>query len=132
MVSNPVQERRIKHIDIRYHYVREVIQQRQVELFFISGAENPADMFTKNLGRSKFTQFRSTLGLEIYSLQDAQTTLTQCNERGGVSRLDTARVASHCAQRAAESVRGTGASHSAGRCARGNDKLVRGAAVWPQ
>ena len=50
MASNPVQERRIKHIDIRYHYIREVVQQRKVELFFINGSENPADMFTKNLG----------------------------------------------------------------------------------
>ena len=67
MASNPVQERRIKHIDIRYHYIRGVVQQRKVELFFINGTDNPADMFTKNLGRTKFTQFRSTLGLQIYS-----------------------------------------------------------------
>ena len=74
MASNPVQERRIKHIDIRFHYVREVVQQRKVELFFINGSDNPADMFTKNLGRIKFTQFRATLGLQIYSSDNAQST----------------------------------------------------------
>ena len=77
MASNPVQERRIKHIDIRYHYIREVVQQRKVELFFINGSENPADMFTKNLGRTKFTQFRDALGLQIYSSDDAQSTCVQ-------------------------------------------------------
>ena len=73
MASNPVQERQIKHIDIRFHYIREVVQQRQVELFFINGSDNPADMFTNNLGRTKFTQFRATLGLQIYSSEDAQS-----------------------------------------------------------
>ena len=74
MASNPVQERRIKHINIRFHYVREVVQQQKVELFFINGSDNPADMFTKNLGCTKFTQFRATLGLQIYSSHNTQNT----------------------------------------------------------
>jgi pectin methylesterase-like acyl-CoA thioesterase len=48
--SNPVQERRTKHIDIRYHYIRECIENGDVSVIFIEGKENPADMFTKNLG----------------------------------------------------------------------------------
>jgi hypothetical protein len=71
MGSNPVQERRSKHIDIRYHYIREVVQDGKVELFFIDGDENPADMFTKNLGHVKFLKFRSQLGLEFYSPSSA-------------------------------------------------------------
>lgn len=67
LASNPVQEKRIKHIDLRYHYIREIIRQKQIELFFIEGAENPADLFTKNLGRIKFLKFREQLGLEFYS-----------------------------------------------------------------
>ena len=63
--SNPVTERRSKHIDIRYHYIREVIAQGHVEVFFIDGNDNPADMFTKNLGHIKFLKFRSALGLEF-------------------------------------------------------------------
>ena len=67
LASNPVQEKRIKHIDLRYHYIHEIIRQKQVELLFIEGAENPADLFTKNLGRIKFQKFREQLGLEFYS-----------------------------------------------------------------
>ena len=63
--SNPVTERRSKHIDIRYHYIREVIAQGHIEVFFIDGNDNPADMFTKNLGHVKFLKFRSALGLEF-------------------------------------------------------------------
>ncbi len=65
--SNPVQEKRIKHIDLRHHYIHEVICDKKIELFFIEGAENPADLFTKNLGRIKFLKFREQLGLEFYS-----------------------------------------------------------------
>ena len=68
LASNPVQEKRIKHIDLRYHYIREVIRQKQVELLFVEGAENPADLFTKNLGRIKFLKFREQLGLQFYEL----------------------------------------------------------------
>jgi hypothetical protein len=67
LASNPVQEKRIKHIDLRYHFVRDTIKFKQVELFFVEGASNPADMFTKNLGRVKFLKFREQLGLEFYS-----------------------------------------------------------------
>ena len=66
LASNPVQEKQIKHIDLRYHYIREVICQKQIELLFIEGVENPADLFTKNLGRIKFLKFREQLGLESY------------------------------------------------------------------
>src|SRR6201996_3091849 len=65
--SNPVQEKCIKHIDLRYHFIRDTITNKQVELFFIEGANNPADLFTKNLGHIKFLKFREQLGLKIYS-----------------------------------------------------------------
>ena len=48
------------------HYIREVIRNKKVELLFIEGAENPADLFTKNLGHIKFLKFREQLGLEFY------------------------------------------------------------------
>ena len=70
LASNPVQEKRIKHIDLHYHYIHEIIHQKQIELLFIEGAENPADLFTKNLGRIKFLKFREQLGLEFYSPKD--------------------------------------------------------------
>ncbi|KAJ8488956.1 hypothetical protein ONZ45_g13761 [Pleurotus djamor] len=66
IASNPVSERRTKHIDLRYHYIRDHIESGDVECFFISGAENPADMFTKNLGWVKFALFRSMLGIRFF------------------------------------------------------------------
>ena len=65
IASNPVTEKRSKHIDIRFHYIREVIQRKLAELYFIDGENNPADMLTKNLGRVKFQKFRDMIGLEF-------------------------------------------------------------------
>ena len=62
--SDPVQGNRSKHIDIRYHFVWQCIEDKEAKLYFVEGAENPADMFTKALGHIKFTKFRGQLGFE--------------------------------------------------------------------
>jgi hypothetical protein len=65
IASNPVQESRTKHIDIRYHYIRELVGAKKVETMFVPGEMNPADMFTKNLQKVKFLKFRNQLGLDF-------------------------------------------------------------------
>ena len=65
IASNAVQESRTKHINIHYHYIRELVVAKEVELQFMPGKMNPADMFTKNLQKIKFTQFQNQLGLEF-------------------------------------------------------------------
>ena len=67
MASNPVTEPRSKHIDICYHGIRKLVAKGKVELYFIDGAENPADLLTKNLPREKFVKFRAQLGLQFPS-----------------------------------------------------------------
>ena len=61
--SNPVQERRTKHIDIRYHYIRECIESKEIELFYVPTDDNIADVLTKNLALIKFQKFRDNLGI---------------------------------------------------------------------
>jgi hypothetical protein len=65
--SNPVQEKRMKHIDIQYHCIRECVEDEKVKLYFVKGINNLANLFTKNLVPIKFSKFRSQLGLEFYS-----------------------------------------------------------------
>ena len=67
MASNPVTEPCSKHIDIRYHGIRESVAKDKVELFFIDGAKNPTDLLTKNLPHEKFVKFRAQLGLQFPS-----------------------------------------------------------------
>ena len=48
-------------IYICYHYIQQCVEEKKVSLYFVKGAENPADMFTKNLGHVKFLKFRGQL-----------------------------------------------------------------------
>jgi hypothetical protein len=67
MASNPITEKRNKHIELKWHGVQEFVKEKLVELFYIEGEKNPADMFTKNLGHIKLNQCRLQLGLVFYN-----------------------------------------------------------------
>ena len=45
---------RTKHVDVRFHFVREIIDMGIVLLVKIGTADNPADMLTKVVGSAKF------------------------------------------------------------------------------
>ena len=62
-MSNPVQHDRTKHVEMKYHYVREMVQRRAVELRHIPTDEQIADVLTKSLGRGKFLYFWGKLGV---------------------------------------------------------------------
>ncbi|GKE71905.1 hypothetical protein Tco_1529977 [Tanacetum coccineum] len=47
LVKNPVFHGRMKHIKIRYHYIRELVSEGTLSLKKILGAKNPADMLSK-------------------------------------------------------------------------------------
>jgi len=66
--QNPVTQKGIKHIEIRYHYIREQIELGTIKLYYVPTKDNVADMFTKNLGLIDFLCHRSELGLEFYPL----------------------------------------------------------------
>jgi hypothetical protein len=38
---------RLKHIDIRYHFLREKVEEKKIDLIKIAGTDNPADALTK-------------------------------------------------------------------------------------
>lgn len=55
---------RTKHIDIRFHFIRETVASGQLTIPYCPTDEMIADIFTKPLGRTKLHKFRSLLGLE--------------------------------------------------------------------
>ena len=61
MSVNPVHHDQTKHVKMRYHYVRDMVQRHVVELHFVPIDEQVSDMFTKSLVRGKFDVFREML-----------------------------------------------------------------------
>nr|GFB05300.1 retrovirus-related Pol polyprotein from transposon TNT 1-94 [Tanacetum cinerariifolium] len=51
---NPVQHSRTKHIDVRYHFIKENVEKCIVELFFVRTEYQLADLFTKALPVERF------------------------------------------------------------------------------
>lgn len=61
LTQNPVKHQRTKHIELDIHFVREKVALGQVKVFHVPSSLQFADVFTKGLPRSLFTDFRSRL-----------------------------------------------------------------------
>ncbi|XP_019263086.1 PREDICTED: uncharacterized protein LOC109240856 [Nicotiana attenuata] len=60
----PVCHDRSKHIDTRYHFVRECIAKKEVKLKYVKSHDQAADIFTKPLKFDDFQRLRSRLGMK--------------------------------------------------------------------
>lgn len=63
LILNPVYHRRSKHIDVRYHFVREAVANKFINVDYLETSEMPADIFTKSLGSLKHKYLRKKLGV---------------------------------------------------------------------
>ena len=61
MLVNLVHHDTTKHVEMRYHYVQDMVQRRAVELQFVPMDEQDVDVLTKPLVRGKFEGFRKML-----------------------------------------------------------------------
>ena len=61
LAHNPVHHDRTKHIDIRYHRIREFIFDGTVEIFYVKSVDNPADIFTKSVTVGVFKRLISRI-----------------------------------------------------------------------
>ncbi len=55
---------RVKHIDIRFHFIREQVKMNTIDLGYIATADQIADIFTKPLARIPFEKLKAALHVQ--------------------------------------------------------------------
>nr|GEU99060.1 retrotransposon protein, putative, unclassified [Tanacetum cinerariifolium] len=76
---NSVQHSRTKHIAVKYHFIKEKIENEIVELYFVKTAYLLADIFTKALAREHFEFLVKRLGMQSLTLEELKH-LTESDE----------------------------------------------------
>ncbi len=63
LVNNLVYHARIKHIGVHYHFIREKVVIREINLIHVNTKNQVVDIFTKALSIDKLKRFRKMLGV---------------------------------------------------------------------
>nr|GEY55955.1 ribonuclease H-like domain, reverse transcriptase, RNA-dependent DNA polymerase [Tanacetum cinerariifolium] len=64
LIKNPVFREMSKHIDKKYHFIRECVEREDIQVEFISGEYQKADILTKALPKIRFLTMRQLIGLK--------------------------------------------------------------------
>ncbi len=63
LANNPVYHARTKHIEVHYHFIREKVLAKEIDLIHVSTKDQVANIFTKALSTDKLKKFRKMLGV---------------------------------------------------------------------
>ncbi|GJW29940.1 retrovirus-related pol polyprotein from transposon TNT 1-94 [Tanacetum coccineum] len=69
---NPVQHSHTKHIDVRYHFIKEKVEKGIVELFFVRTEYQLADLFTKPLPKDRFKYLVRRIGMRCLTPEELE------------------------------------------------------------
>lgn len=70
LIKNLVFHGRRKHIDSRYHFIRECMEKGHIEVEHVLGDKQKADILTKALGRIEFREMRDFIGVQDLEKRD--------------------------------------------------------------
>ncbi|GJZ42963.1 hypothetical protein Tco_0590218 [Tanacetum coccineum] len=77
---NNVQHSQSKHIDIRFHFIKEQVENRVVELYFVNKEYQLANIFTKALGRERIEFLINMLGMRSFTLETLKQLVDEAEE----------------------------------------------------
>jgi hypothetical protein len=63
MAKNPTYHSKTKHIDIQYHFVRDMVEEKKVLLMKVDTLKNVADSLTKSVSTENFSWCRGSMGI---------------------------------------------------------------------
>jgi hypothetical protein len=69
LIKNPRFHQRTKHVDIRFHFIREHHEAKEIEVTYISTDNQLADPFTKPLPNPRFSNLRNLIGIVLAPAQ---------------------------------------------------------------
>jgi hypothetical protein len=64
LAKNPILHDRSKHIDTKYHFIRNCIEEGRIKVEYIDTAQQLGDILTKSLGRVRLQELRNKVGVE--------------------------------------------------------------------
>ena len=70
LASNSITHKRAKHKETRHHFIRQLVEDKRIQLSYVSTKNNLADIFTKNLPKPAFNEISS----QLFVIQPPQST----------------------------------------------------------
>ncbi|GKD81070.1 hypothetical protein Tco_1347909 [Tanacetum coccineum] len=80
LCCNNVQHSRSKHIDIRFYFIKEHVENGVIELYFVNMEYQLADIFTKALGRERIEFLINKLGMRSFTSETLKQLADEVDE----------------------------------------------------
>ncbi|KAH7281420.1 hypothetical protein KP509_36G046600 [Ceratopteris richardii] len=64
LAANPIFHARTKHIEVHYHFIREKLMAKEIDISFVPTEKQVADMMTKALDGIKLCRFKAMAGIQ--------------------------------------------------------------------
>ncbi|GJU55865.1 hypothetical protein Tco_1229579 [Tanacetum coccineum] len=80
LCCNNVQHSRSKHIDIRFHFIKEQVENGVLELYFVNTEYQLAGIFTKALGRERIEFLINKQGMRSFTSETLKQSPDEAEE----------------------------------------------------